>query len=61
MPRYEFIERVHVYYTVTADSENEAWRELDKLDTPYEKSWNSDISIDVIDCEINHILEDENA
>ncbi len=61
MRNYEFIERINVYYTVEAESEEDAWRKLDKLDTPYEKPWDSNISVDVIDCEINHIWESENA
>jgi hypothetical protein len=61
MPNYQFIERVHVYYTVVADSEEEAWDKLGEMDTPYEKSWDSNISFDVVQCEIENIWEDENA
>lgn len=61
MPNYQFVERVHVYYTVEADSEEEAWEKLGEMDTPYEKSWDSNISFDVVQCEIENIWEDENA
>mgnify|MGYP003353474387 CR=1 FL=1 len=33
MPKYEFLEKVHVYMTVEANSEEEAWAEV----TKYEK------------------------
>ena len=34
MPRYEFLEKVHVYMTVEANSEEEAWAKLDEIEIP---------------------------
>ena len=59
MPRYEFIERVHIYYTVSAKSEDEAWNELQKLEGPFNESWDKNISVDVVQCEINDIFEEK--
>ena len=63
MPSYQFIERLHVYYTVEADSEEQAWAELDKLNPPHlEKMWgDSNITYDSVQCEINNIWENEDA
>ena len=61
MPKYQFIERVHIYYTVEAESEEEAWEKLGELDNPCSKSSDPSISFDVVQCEINDIWEDENA
>ncbi len=62
MPNYQFIERLHVYYTVEAESEEEAWEKLDQLNPPHlDKIWDSNISYDSVQCEINEIWESEDA
>lgn len=59
MPKYELCEKVFVYYTIEADSEDEAWRKLDKIKVPYGDS--EITSVDVVECFVNEIWEDENA
>ena len=59
MPIYEFIERVHVYFTVEAESEEDAWKELDKLNVSYDSVRKSG-EVNVIECYINSIEENKN-
>lgn len=61
MKRYEFMEKVHIYYTVYAESEDEAWSELDKISKPIEQNHTQDYSVDVIECFINYAEESENV
>jgi hypothetical protein len=57
MPKiFEFIERVHVYYSVEAETEDEAWAELDKLEVSYD-SIREKGSVDIIECCINSVDE----
>ena len=59
--KYQFIERVYVYYTVEANSEEEAWEKLPELDPPYYKSCDHDVSFEVEECWIENVWEFENA
>jgi Trp operon repressor len=58
MKMYEFMEKVHIYYTVYAESEDEAWAELDKLVKPI---YHEDHQVDVVECFINYVDEVENV
>jgi len=49
MKRYEFMEKVHIYYTVYAESDDEAWAELDKISKPIQETHTQDYSVDVIE------------
>jgi hypothetical protein len=60
MKRYEFIERVNVYYTVEAENADEAWAKLDKLEVSYDAIRDKG-DVDIIDCCINYEEEIENA
>lgn len=59
MPIYEFLERVNVYYSVQADNEEDAYKELDKLQVSYDAIREKG-SVDIIDCFINYV-ESENG
>ena len=59
MPKYEFLEKVHVYITVEANSEEEAWTKLDEIELPI--SQDARVSYDTVECSINEIWEIENA
>ena len=59
MPKYEFLERVHVYTTIEANSEDEAWEKLDEIVLPL--SQDPRVSYDSVQCVINEIWEDEDA
>ena len=52
MKLYEFIERVNVYYCVEAESIDDAWTELDKLNISYD-SIREKGQVDIIECYIN--------
>jgi len=52
---YTFREEAVIYTTVVANSEEEAWAELDKV----EYSILDNMNIDVLDCEIIDIGEKE--
>ena len=57
MPKvFEFIERVNVYYSVEAETEEEAWAELDKLEVSYD-SIREKGQVDILECAINSIDE----
>jgi hypothetical protein len=58
MPKYEICEKVFVYYTVDAETEEEAWQKLDKIKVPY---GDSEITcVDIFECDITEIWENEN-
>ena len=59
MPKYEFIERVHIYMTVEANSEEEAWTKLDEIDLPI--CQDPRVVYDSVECSINEIWENANA
>ena len=59
MPKYQFLEKCHIYTTVEANSEEEAWMVLDTIKYPL--SEDPRVSYDSVQCEINDIWENENA
>ena len=55
MKSFEFAEKVFVYYTVEAETEEEAWQKLDKIKVPY---GDADVtSVDVVECFVNCVEE----
>ena len=55
MPKYEICEKVFVYYTVDAETEEEAWQKLDKIKVPY---GDSEITcVDIFECDITEVWE----
>ena len=57
MAIYEFIERVHVYMTVEANSEEEAWAKLDEINLPI--CQDPRVSQESVECLINQVWEGE--
>lgn len=59
MKVYEFLERVHVYYSIEAESEDEAWEKMRDIDCPLSKD--PQVSYDAIECVLNNVEDIENA
>lgn len=60
MKRFEFIERVNVYFTVEAENDQEAWEKLDQVKLPYD-TLREVADVDILECFINHEEEIQNA
>jgi hypothetical protein len=53
--KYELCEKVFVYYTIEADTEEQAWQKFEKIKVPY-----GDYEIacaDVFECDIVEVTE----
>jgi hypothetical protein len=60
MKRYEFVEKVFVYMTIEANSEEEAWNKLhDEIELPI--CQDPRVSYDSVECILDNIEEIENA
>ena len=59
MKKFEFIERVNIYFTVEAENQEEAWQKLDQVKIPYD-SIREVADVDILECFINYEWEIEN-
>lgn len=57
MAIYEFIEKVNVFMTVEANSEEEAWAKLDEITLPI--SQDPRVHQESVECFINYVYESE--
>ena len=60
MKRFEFIERVNIYFTVEAENDQEAWAKLDQVKLPYD-ALREVADVDILECFINYEEEIKNA
>ena len=60
MKKFEFIERVNVYFTVEAENQDEAWAKLDQVKLPYD-ALREVADVDILECFINYEWESEDA
>ena len=59
MPKYQFIEKVNVFMTVEANSDEEAWDKLDEIVLPI--CQDPRVFYDTVECFIHEKWEDEDA